>query len=81
MGPISKRVREETGLPVASALGLAKQEIAESNLQNEEMDIVMVGCSHLASPNWTFEAAKALGVDLPSWDLPVPYAHWLQSYE
>lgn len=80
MGPISQRVRQETQLPVSSSWGFGKPELAESALENEQMDIVMVGRSHLVNPHWPYEAAKALGIEKPSWVLPAPYAHWLERY-
>ena len=80
MAPIAKRVRAETGLAVSSAWGFGLPELAEEAVANGDMDIVMIGRSHLANPHWPYEAAKALGVEKPSWVLPAPYAHWLERY-
>jgi 2,4-dienoyl-CoA reductase-like NADH-dependent reductase (Old Yellow Enzyme family) len=49
-------------------------------VRDEQLDVVMVGKAHLADPHWAYAAAKALGVDRPSWTLPAPYAHWLERY-
>jgi 2,4-dienoyl-CoA reductase-like NADH-dependent reductase (Old Yellow Enzyme family) len=81
MEPIAKRVRTETGLPVSSAWGFGKPDVAELSVTNESLDIVMVGRSHLANPHWPYMAAIELGVDKPSWVLPAPYAHWLARYK
>lgn len=80
LSPITKRVRDETGLPTTSAWGFGVPEVAQAAVQDEHLDIVMVGRAHLADPHWTYAAAKALGKDKPSWVLPAPYAHWLERY-
>lgn len=81
LAPIAQRVREEAGLPVATAWGVDEPQLCEDTIANEQLDLVMVGRAHLADPHWTYYAAKQLGVDKPSWVLPAPYAHWLQRYE
>lgn len=80
MAPIAKRVRDETGLPVSSAWGFGKSDLAESAVQKEQLDIVMIGRAHLANPHWTYQAAVELGHDKAAWVLPAPYAHWLERY-
>ncbi|MCO7522128.1 MULTISPECIES: NADH:flavin oxidoreductase/NADH oxidase [unclassified Pseudomonas] len=80
MGPIAERVRREAKLPVTSAWGFGTPELAEGALQANQLDLVSVGRAHLADPHWPYVAAKALGVDKPSWTLPAPYAHWLERY-
>jgi 2,4-dienoyl-CoA reductase-like NADH-dependent reductase (Old Yellow Enzyme family) len=81
LAPIAQRVREEAGLPVATAWGVDVPELCEEAVAAEQLDLVMVGRAHLADPHWAYYAAKKLGVDKPSWVLPAPYAHWLQRYE
>jgi len=80
LAPIAERVRRETGLPVASAWGFGRPDLAENAVKNNQLDLVMVGRSHLENPHWPYLAAKALGIDKPSWVLPAPYAHWLERY-
>jgi len=80
MAPYAERVRRETGLPVASAWGFGLPHLAESAVQNGQLDVVMIGRAMLANPHWPYEAAKALGVEKPAWVLPPPYAHWLERY-
>ncbi|TCL03426.1 MULTISPECIES: NADH:flavin oxidoreductase/NADH oxidase [Sodalis] len=80
MGPIAQRVREETGIPVASAWGFGTPELAEKAVAEGQLDLVLVGKAHLANPHWAYYAARELGIDRPSWTLPAPYAHWLERY-
>jgi 2,4-dienoyl-CoA reductase-like NADH-dependent reductase (Old Yellow Enzyme family) len=49
-------------------------------VRDGQLDLVMVGKGHLANPHWPYFAARALGVERPSWTLPAPYAHWLEPY-
>lgn len=81
MGPIAKRVRDATGLAVASAWGFGTPELAQAAVQSGALDVVMVGKAHLANPHWAYEAARVLKVENPSFaTLPMPYAHWLARY-
>jgi 2,4-dienoyl-CoA reductase-like NADH-dependent reductase (Old Yellow Enzyme family) len=80
LAPIAQRVREESGLPVSSAWGIGTPALANQAVVDAQLDIVMVGRSHLANPHWPYLAAKELGIEKPSWTLPAPYAHWLERY-
>ena len=80
LAPIAERVRREAGLPVSSAWGFGTPELAQAAVQNNQLDLVMIGRAHLADPHWPYKAAFALGVERPSWTLPAPYAHWLERY-
>ena len=80
MGPIAQRVREEAGIPVSSAWGFGDPKVAEQAVAAGQLDQVLVGKAHLANPNWSYQAARELGIDKPSWTLPAPYAHWLERY-
>ncbi len=80
LGPIAKRVREEVEIPVASAWGFGKPDLAEKAIRNDQLDVVMIGRAHLENPHWPYHAAKALNVEKASWVLPAPYAHWLERY-
>ncbi len=81
MAPIAARVRRETALPVASAWGFGRPDLAQAAVEKEQLDLVMIGRAHLANPRWPYEAARALKIEKPSWVLPAPYAHWLERYE
>lgn len=80
LGSVAERVRREANVPVSSAWGFGTPQIAEQVVKDEQLDIVMVGRSHLANPHWAYSAAKELDVKRPSWTLPAPYAHWLERY-
>jgi 2,4-dienoyl-CoA reductase-like NADH-dependent reductase (Old Yellow Enzyme family) len=81
LGPVARRVREEAGLPVASAWGFDGPQLAERAVADGQLDLVMVGRAHLANPHYPLQAASALGVERPTWVLPAPYAHWLERYK
>jgi 2,4-dienoyl-CoA reductase-like NADH-dependent reductase (Old Yellow Enzyme family) len=81
MGPIAERVRREADVPVSSAWGFGTPEIAKRVVEEQQLDIVMIGRAHLANPHWTYFAAKELNVERASWTLPAPYAHWLEQYQ
>jgi len=80
LAPFAEQVRNASGLPVASAWGIDVPETANRVISKNQMDLVMIGRAHLANPHWTYQAAKALGKEQPSWVLPAPYAHWLERY-
>lgn len=80
LAPIAARVKQETGLPVASAWGIDDPVIANRTVADAQLDLVMVGRAHLANPHWPYHAGRKLGVERPSWVLPAPYAHWLERY-
>ena len=80
LAPIAARVRQEASLPVAAAWGIDTPQLAENSVANGQLDLVMVGRAHLANPHWPMHAARALGVERPTWVLPAPYAHWLERY-
>ncbi len=81
LAPIAERVKREAQIPVASSWCIDDPNIAEQTVASQQLDLVMVGRAHLANPNWTYQAAKALAVQKPSWVLPAPYAHWLERYQ
>ncbi|MBM6550866.1 NADH:flavin oxidoreductase/NADH oxidase [Marinomonas ostreistagni] len=76
----AERVRRETGLPVASAWGFDKPQDAERAIAEQQLDQVLIGRAYLANPRYTYQLAKALEVENPSWVLPAPYAHWAGRY-
>lgn len=80
MGPIAQRVRQQAQIPVSSAWGFGTPELAEQAVKSGQLDLVLVGKSHLANPHWSYQAARELGEERASWTLPAPYAHWLERY-
>lgn len=80
LAPIAERVRREAQIPVASAWGIDAPAIANRTVEEQQLDLVMVGRAHLADPHWPYKAALTLKEDKASWVLPAPYAHWLERY-
>lgn len=78
--PYVERVRNEAGIPVASAWGYDDPKTADAVVKNKQLDLVMIGRAHLANPFWPMHAAKVLEIEKPTWVLPAPYAHWLEKY-
>lgn len=80
LAPVAERVRREAGVPVASSWGIDNPLTANQVIENQQMDLVMIGRVHLANPHWPYHAAQQLKEERPSWVLPAPYAHWLERY-
>ncbi|MFB2681160.1 NADH:flavin oxidoreductase/NADH oxidase [Shewanella mangrovisoli] len=80
LAPIAERVRREVGFPVATSWGMDNPHHAEQAIQDQQMDLVMIGKAFLANPHWPYQAAQTLKVSRPSWVLPSSYAHWLERY-
>lgn len=80
LAPIAERVRREAELPVASSWGIDVPAICNRVVEQQQMDLVMVGRAHLANPHWSYQAALELKEERAAWVLPAPYAHWLQKY-
>lgn len=80
MGPIAQRVRNKVNIPVSSAWGFGTPELAEKAVQSGQLDVVLVGKSHLANPSWSYQAARELKIEHPAGTLPIQYGHWLERY-
>lgn len=80
LAPVSQQIREEADIPVATAWGVDDPVLANKTIKDGQLDLVMVGRAHLANPHWSYDVAKKLGKDSPSWVLPTQYAHWLARY-
>jgi len=80
MAPLGQRIRQEAGVPVSAAWGFGTPAVAEQVIKDQQLDLVMIGRSHLVNPHWAYLAAKELNVERSSWTLPAPYAHWLERY-
>ncbi len=80
LAPIAERVRNETGLPVASSWSMDDPHTAQRLIADQHMDLVMIGRAHLANPHYAYELAQVLKQDRADWVLPAPYAHWLSRY-
>jgi 2,4-dienoyl-CoA reductase-like NADH-dependent reductase (Old Yellow Enzyme family) len=80
LAPLAERVKREAGLPVASSWGIDGPQTAERVVASGQLDLVMIGRAHLANPHYPRVLAHALKVAKPDWQLPAPYAHWLERY-
>ncbi|MFP8966799.1 NADH:flavin oxidoreductase/NADH oxidase [Pokkaliibacter sp. CJK22405] len=80
MAPIAARVREETGLPVATAWGMDVPADGERAITEAQMDLVLIGKGHLANPHVVYQMARDLGVDNAAAILPEQYTYWLERY-
>ncbi|RYG60171.1 MAG: NADH:flavin oxidoreductase/NADH oxidase [Alphaproteobacteria bacterium] len=80
LAPVAERMRTATGLPVATAWGMDRADIAEHAIANNQMDLVMMGHAHLANPHYAYHLAQQLKIEKPEALLPSPYAHWLARY-
>nr|WP_202446914.1 NADH:flavin oxidoreductase/NADH oxidase [Streptomyces sp. SID5468] len=68
--PFATRVRNETGLPVATVGLITEPGQADKIVANGEADAVLLGRELLRDPYWPQRAAAALGAPLP---VPDPY--------
>jgi 2,4-dienoyl-CoA reductase-like NADH-dependent reductase (Old Yellow Enzyme family) len=80
LAPIAQRIRQEAGLPVASAWGMDAPLTAERLVADQQLDLVMMGRAHLANPHYAYQLAQTLGYAEPESLLPSAYAHWLARY-
>lgn len=80
MAPVARRVRQESGLPVATSWYLGNAQTIDGLIRAEQIDLAMIGRPLLENPHWPYAAARALGREDAPWVLPAPYAHWLSRY-
>ncbi len=62
--PFARRIKEETGLPTIAVGKLESVDMANSVIGNEDADFAAIGRGLLRNPNWTIEAAIALGQEI-----------------
>lgn len=80
MAPVAQRLREETGLPVATAWGMDQPDDMERAISGKQMDLVMAARAFLADPHFPFKVGRALKQPKASTVLPDQYAYWLARY-
>ena len=80
MVPYAERIRQETGLPVATSWMITSAKEADAFVREGKLDLVMFARTLLANPHWPFQAARELEVEQPEAVLPTPYAFWLQNW-
>ena len=75
----AERVREATGLAVASVGSLASADLMEEILGAGRVDLVCVGRELIRNPNWPIECARRAGIEI---ELPIAtYARATGAYE
>jgi 2,4-dienoyl-CoA reductase-like NADH-dependent reductase (Old Yellow Enzyme family) len=82
MVPTARKVREATGLPMATSWNLPREpREADALVREGVLDLFTLGRPLLDDPHWPYHAARELGLPEPaSLTLPPPYAHWLSRY-
>lgn len=80
LAPVAQRIRQETGIAVACGWGIDDPLVAQRVIDQQQMDLVMIGRAHLANPHYTYAVAQTLGVKSPTGLLPTQYGHWLARY-
>ncbi|WP_419709930.1 hypothetical protein [Pseudomonas sp. NFX224] len=81
MVPYAERVRQETGLQVATSWHIKGAQDADTFIREGRLDLVFLARSLLANPHWAFHAARELKIDESEAVLPTPYAYWLKQWE
>ena len=60
--PLARKIKEALDVPVIAVGRLDQPEYANGVISNGEADLVAVGRGMLKNPNWTLQAAEALGL-------------------
>lgn len=81
MVPYAERIRQETGLQVATSWLIRSPLEADAFIREERLDLIFLARSLLANPHWPFHAARELKIERSEEVLPTPYAFWLQNWE
>jgi 2,4-dienoyl-CoA reductase-like NADH-dependent reductase (Old Yellow Enzyme family) len=63
--PFARAIREGSGLPVSAVGLIVAPEQADQILVNQAADAVMLARELLRNPHWPWQAARALGDDVP----------------
>ena len=69
--PFARAVKAEAKIPVGAVGVITAPAQAEQILNNDNVDVILVGREFMRDPFWGLRAARALGVDL----------HWTQQYD
>ncbi|EMI21915.1 xenobiotic reductase A [Rhodopirellula maiorica SM1] len=74
MLPIAGRIRKEADIATTTSWSITEPQQAEDALQQNQVDMVMLGREMLRDPYWPYHAAETLGAEVSSDILPVQYA-------
>ena len=76
--PIDHRIHTEVDTPTATSWNISEFKKTEQFLQEEKVDLLLLGKTLLDDPHWPYHAAQALGRETPQQLLPEQYAWWLK---
>jgi 2,4-dienoyl-CoA reductase-like NADH-dependent reductase (Old Yellow Enzyme family) len=65
--PLAEKVADQVSQPVGAVGQITTAQQAEDILQNDNVDIVLIGRASLRDPYWALRAAHELGVDVDYW--------------
>jgi 2,4-dienoyl-CoA reductase-like NADH-dependent reductase (Old Yellow Enzyme family) len=65
--PLAEKVADQVSQPVAAVGQITTARQAEDILQNDNVDIVLIGRASLRDPYWALRAANELGVEVDYW--------------
>lgn len=80
MLPYAARIRQATGLPVATSWMITDAREADEFVRQGQADLLFFARTLLANPHWPYQAGRELKIESPAAVLPTPYAFWLQSW-
>ena len=65
--PLAEKVADQVSQPVGAVGQITSAQQAEDILQNDNVDIVLIGRASLRDPYWALRAAHELGVEVDYW--------------
>jgi 2,4-dienoyl-CoA reductase-like NADH-dependent reductase (Old Yellow Enzyme family) len=65
--PLAEKIADQVSQPVGAVGQITKAQQAEDILQNDNVDIVLIGRASLRDPYWALRAAHELGVEVDYW--------------
>lgn len=74
MIPIASRIRREVEIATAVGWMITDPQQAETAIQDQNLDLVLLAREMLRDPYWPYHAAKSLGIERAAELLPVQYA-------
>lgn len=76
--PHARRIRRDCGIQTMAVGLIVRPGHADEVIRRGDADLVAVGRELLFNPNWTLDAAIALGIDNPYAIVPPSYGYWLE---
>lgn len=79
MVPFAERFRKEATIATGVGWFISEAQQAETIVQNDKSDLVLLAHAMLDDPQWPYRAARTLNIENAKWTLPAPYAHWIRA--